>query len=125
MPVTERDIWDWFSSFSPENAVAVIEWIHPAIQGAGKSSMSKLYGNYMQLRGFLIAKRVRFEDKKTAEWCKGLNIPGKRKNETRTQWKNRLKARAQQLFPDLTVTLAISDALLIAEFCRRRECGLL
>jgi hypothetical protein len=33
--------------------------------------------------------------------------------------KNVSKARAQQLFPDVKVTHAIADALLIAEFCRR------
>ena len=133
MPATERDIWDLINSLSSGNAQAVIEWIHPAIQGIGKSPMSKLYGNYMQLRGFLRAADISSEDIKTAKWCQGLGIP-KRKRistalglkdvESDTQWKNRLKAKAQELFPHVTITLATADALLIAEFCRRKHRGL-
>ena len=52
MPTTERDLWDWFEPFRPPYILkpfAVIEWIHPAIQGIGKAAMSKLYGTYMHL----------------------------------------------------------------------------
>ena len=35
--------------------------------------------------------------------------------ETPTQWKNKLKAEAQRLFPDIRVTLKTADALLILE----------
>lgn len=123
MPPTERDVWDWFAAFAPERSIAVIEWIHPAIQGTGKSSMSKLYGNYMQLRGFLIASKIPFEDEKTAAWVRALGIPAKKKNEQRTPWKNRLKGKAQQLFPSIAaqITLLTADALLIAEYCRRNH----
>lgn len=123
MPPTERDVWDWFAAIPSEQSMAVIEWIHPAIQGVGKSSMSKLYGNYMQLRGFLIASRIPFEDEKTAAWVRALGIPAKKKNEQRTPWKNRLKGEAQQRFPDIApqITLLTADALLIAEYCRRKH----
>ena len=41
----------------------------------------------------------------------------------KTEWKNRLKAKAQQLFPQLgkRVTLATCDALLLAEYGRKTE----
>lgn len=50
--------------------------------------------------------------------------------ESEPQFKNRLREIAQQMFPDLPIwqepkskgkQLAIADALLIAEFCRRRN----
>jgi hypothetical protein len=125
MPPTERDVWEWFCGWDSSRCVAVIEWIHPAIQGVGKSSMSKLYGNYAQLRGYLIASKIRFEDEKTAKWCRALGIPPRTKTETRTLWKNRLKGKAQELFPQTTLTLKTADALLIAEFCRRKWEGVL
>jgi len=118
MPVTETDIWKWFVQF-PQSTPSLVEWIHPAIQGIGKSSMSKLYGNYMQLRGYLIARHMRWEDVKPRKWQQSLGISPKKKTENRNQWKNRLKAHAQQLFPQEKVTLATADALLIAEHCRR------
>lgn len=44
----------------------------------------------------------------------------KRKNGmTYTEWKNALKGKASQLFPDIQCTLWNSDALLIAEYCKR------
>lgn len=54
--------------------------------------------------------------------CKGKKKIG---GESETQWKNRLKAKAQQLFPQQEVTLATADALLIAEFGRRKRSGTL
>ncbi|NDA10096.1 MAG: hypothetical protein EBZ07_04525, partial [Verrucomicrobia bacterium] len=39
----------------------------------------------------------------------------------KTKWKNKLKAKAQNLYPDLDVTLAISDALLLLEYGRKTE----
>lgn len=127
MPETERDIWDWISGKSEPfgyRSVAVIEWIHPAIQGIGKSPMSKLYGNYKMLRGMLTAARIPYEDVKPAKWQQAVGIT-KVKDEERVKWKNRLKDKAQQIFPHVGVTLAIADALLIAEFCRRKHRGTL
>ena len=38
---------------------------------------------------------------------------------SKTEWKNKLKAKAQQLFPGEKVTLATCDSLLIAEYGRK------
>jgi hypothetical protein len=132
MPATERDIWGWFEFIKGLEATAVIEKIHPAILGIGKSQMSTLYGNYMQLRGFLIAAGIRFEAVRPQEWMRGVGVPPRSKNESDKEWKDRLRARAQELFPKLSIWTelkslgrqrAICDALLIAEFCRRRACS--
>jgi len=57
--------------------------------------------------------------KKAQQKQQAMGIPPKKKSHTKTMHKNNLKAKAQQLFPHLTVTLTIADALLIAEHCRR------
>lgn len=124
MPPTEQDVWTLVSSHSQpfgDRAFAVIEWIHPAIQGIGKSSMSKLYGSYMQLRGYLTAARIPFEAVQTTIWAKTFGMA--RKGEESRKWKNRLRAKAQQLFPKVDVTLETADALLISEHCRRYRTG--
>jgi hypothetical protein len=60
-------------------------------------------------------------------WMKGVSFP-LRKGEVKRARKLRMKAMAQQLFPDLVLwsqpktqgkQLAVCDALLIAEYCRR------
>jgi hypothetical protein len=39
----------------------------------------------------------------------------------KTKWKNKLKQRAQSLFPSLDVTLATADALLLLEYGNKTE----
>ncbi len=133
MPQTPREIWDWFNQLGTVG-FAMLEWIHPSIQGIGKSSMSKLYGNYQMLEGFLVASLTPYETVKPPDWQRGLKIPKRKKSETTSQWKNRLRARAQELYPKLPlwsvprtkgIQLAIADALLIATYCKRREEGTL
>jgi hypothetical protein len=81
--------------------------------------------NYGALRMALTAAGIPFEEVVPGVWQRGLNIPPRKKTEGKTAWKNRLKAKAQQLFPSVKITLATADALLIAEFCRRKHEGLL
>jgi hypothetical protein len=116
---TARGIWDFISQCDLGDATAVIEKVPTAIFGAGKSSCSKLYGSFCELRAFLVAAQIPFEEVQATKWQKELGIPKRKKNETRTKWKNRLKSHAERLFPQIKVTLAICDALLISEYCRR------
>jgi hypothetical protein len=128
MPKTEGDVWEWISRYHGYDytTYAFIEAIAPGFPGTSKSSMAKLYGSYRALRMALIAAAIPFEEVRAAEWQSMMKIPPrKRKVETDTQWKNRLKARAQQLFPKVNVTLATADALLIALYCQRKHEGTL
>ena len=50
-----------------------------------------------------------------AKWQKHFNLQGK-KGESKTSHKNRIKAWAQQRFPQQKITLAISDAIAIAVY---------
>ena len=85
--------------------------------------MFKFGMSYGGLRMALTAAQIPFESATPQNWQKSLGIGKKGKTETRTSFKNRLKAKAQQLFPNLKVTLATSDALLLAEYCRRKRTG--
>lgn len=104
---------------SPRTVVGRIEEVPTAIFGAGKSSCSKLYGSYRELAALLLAVGIAFEPVRPVVWQRGVGVPARKKGETATAWKNRLKGRAQALFPSEKVTLATADALLIAEFARR------
>ena len=124
MPQTERDVWDWINESWTSTPVAMIERVHsmPAQGIASAFTFGKGYGG---LRMALIAASIPFEEVNPEKWVKGLGIPKRGKTESKTTWKNRLKARAQQLFPEAEVTLKTSDALLIAEYCRRYHLGIL
>lgn len=53
-------------------------------------------------------------------WQKGVEMK-REKGEKQDAWKRRLRARAQELFPDLKVTLKTADALLMLDVGRRFE----
>lgn len=125
MPDTETDIWDCFDGLRDKNVFAVIERVTGYVGGAGNtgSSMFQFGTNYGCLRMALIAAKIPFEEVMPQVWQKGLQISKRKPTESKTEWKNRLKAGAQRLFPDTKITLACADAILIAEFCRRKREG--
>jgi Holliday junction resolvasome RuvABC endonuclease subunit len=85
----------------------------------GVASSFKFGVNYGIVRMALTAAGIPFEEVTPQAWQKALGITHRKKTETPSEWKNRLRARAQQLFPSVSLTLATADALLIAEYCRR------
>ena len=133
------------------NVFAVIEkvggYAGDRASGGNGPAMFKFGMSYGGLRMALVAAGIPFDEVTPQTWQKGLGIAprrphtktrevqikkGKNKGkwrteryggETDTEFKNRLKAKAQQLFPTVKVTLAVADALLIAEYCRRKREG--
>ena len=124
MPETERDIFDQLSEYKDiqkwedkESSIYCwIERVH-SFPGQGVASSFKFGKGYGGLRMALIALKIPFYDITPLSWQK-IFVPSKTKTESKTQHKNKLKAKAQQLYPDYKITLATCDALLIAEFGR-------
>lgn len=81
-----------------------------------------LYGNYCKIVGMLVAAGVPFEEVTPQKWQKEFSLV-KAKGEKPTKWKNRLKTKAQSLFPRDKITLAVADSTLIAEYARRKHGG--
>ena len=124
MPETERDVWEWFRLAGTSTTHAVIEQVGGFVgKDQPGSAMFKFGQGYGILRMALIAARIPFEQAMPQKWQKALGCPTRKKTDTRTVWKNKLKAHAQQIFPEMEVTLAIADALLIVEYCRRLREG--
>ena len=111
--LTERDISDLFECFKARGNVemAMIEraWSMPR---QGVASSFKFGLNYGFLWGMLCAHHFRFTEITSHKWQRKLECLTKGD-------KNVSKRRAQQLFPELKVTHATADALLIAEYGRR------
>jgi hypothetical protein len=129
MPRTERDIWIWFSKRVSLKAArnAVIEKVGGYVRGSKSpgSAMFNFGWGYGGLRMALVGHGIPFEEVTPQRWQRAMGIASRKKNESKTAFKNRLKAKAQQLFPTINVTHATADALLIAEYCRRKNRGLL
>jgi Holliday junction resolvasome RuvABC endonuclease subunit len=108
---TERDIWECLVSWRPQIEFAYLEKVH-SMPKQGVVSSFKFGQSYGFLRGMLIALEIPWEAVTPQKWQGALSCRTKGD-------KNITKARAQELFPDVRVTHALADALLIAEYGRR------
>lgn len=121
MPATERDVWDLVHSFNSglfggdmlkmNDAFAVIEQVH-AMPKQGVTSVWTFSGSYHGVRMALIGAGIPFETVTPQKWQKFMGCMSKGD-------KNVTKRRAQELFPDVKMSHAIADALLLSEYCRR------
>lgn len=83
--------------------------------------LAKLYGEYQSFLSMLTVGGVEYREVSPVEWQSAIVGITKRPNWTKTAWKNILKKKSLELFPDAKVTLKTCDALLIAEYCRRQN----
>jgi hypothetical protein len=79
-------------------------------------AMFKYGRNFGFILGTLQATGWIVELVKPQMWIKALSLGNRRNHASRTAWKNHLKTRAQQYYPNLKVTLATADALLILAY---------
>src|SRR5262252_7264516 len=116
MPATEADIW---AIFSVDDrwlyTMAYIEGVH-AMPKQGVTSAFTFGKGYGALLMALTAAGIPFEIVSPQKWQKALGCLSRGD-------KNITKRKAQQLFPQVKVTHAIADALLIAEYGRRLHQG--
>jgi hypothetical protein len=120
MPETEEDMLSLFGSIARAttgNCICLVETVH-AMPKQGVSSTFKFGMGYGALRMAVRASGIPFEGITPQKWQKGLGcLTGGEKNVS--------KERAQNLFPHLKIIHATADAILIAEYLRRRETGTL
>jgi hypothetical protein len=91
---------------------------------SGRATRMFQFGReYGRIEGIFVG-RVKLDLVAPTTWQKGLGIKPI-KGETYSQRKRRYKLEAQKLFPNVKVTLAIADALLIAYYCKQLKSGAL
>lgn len=115
LPDSPHELADRFRELLNEGLVVLhLEEVGGYAGGAGApgSAMFNFGRNFGQIIGVAAALGIRIEMVKPQKWQKALGL-GTSTGLTKTQWKNKLKLKAQQLYPHLKVTLASSDALLI------------
>jgi len=125
MPETLQDLWELMQDIATNGTPterlskavhgckAYIEQVHSSPQMGVKSAFT--FGNgFGHLEMALTAAGIPFERVRPQVWQKALGcMTGGDKNVS--------KRKAQELFPNLKCTHATSDALLIAEFGRRKN----
>lgn len=91
---------------------AVIERVH-AMPKQGVSSTFRFGANYGFWRGLLQANRIAFREVTPQSWQKGLSLKSSLQGAER---KRVLKQIAAERYPNLKVTLANADALLMLNY---------
>lgn len=118
MPPTPKDLLDFLSIYK-ENSVCYLERVN-GMTGQSASDSFVFGEGYGQLTMGLIACGIPTVTVSPQIWQKAFGLRNTDKL-SKTEWKNTLKKKAQQLFPYAKVTLATSDALLICEYGRIKE----
>ena len=101
------------SQHSGYKAYAVIESVH-SMPGQGVASTFKFGKNYGEWLGILAANKIPYIQVTPQKWMKQFGAMPRDKKDR----KNHIKHLAQQRYPDNKITLATSDSILIAEYCR-------
>jgi hypothetical protein len=106
-------IRNYVAMHTSEKSEAVVELVGGYVGLNQPGSRAFVFGtSYGAARGVLAALEVPTRLVPPQQWQKALSL-GNSKGMSKTEWKNKLKAKAQQLFPSSKITLATADAALI------------
>lgn len=128
MPETPQDVLDFLKGVVERCAAycltvtCYMESVGFGMPGQSSSATAKFARHCGHLEMALLALGIRTNTITPNKWEKSYQL-GRSGDYSKTEWKNRLKAKAQQLFPTLgkKITLATCDALLLAEYGRKKE----
>lgn len=131
MPPSVLDLWHVFLTIDKKYAPAhcYLEQVQ-SMPNEGHKGAFTFGMNFGRLQAFLAAIGFPHSQVTPQAWQKQMLIVSKKKTETRPQFKERLRVKAQQLFPDVPLwnqprtvgkQRAICDAILLAESCRRAQ----
>lgn len=122
MPETPLDLLIFITKYQ-KNAVCYLEKVG-GLPGMGGSSMFNFGKGFGHLEMALLARKIPTVEVTPQKWQKELQL-GTKGKKTTTQWKTKLKERAQQLYPSVGAKfnlktkqdwMRVSDALLILRY---------
>ncbi len=127
MPDTPQDILAFLRKYGStelfgNDCVCYMERVGTGMPGQSSRATATFARHNGHLEMALLALGIRTNEVTPVKWMRHYQL-GKSSDYGKTEWKNRLKGRAQQLFPKERVTLNVADALLIAEYGRIQEVG--
>lgn len=129
MPGTKREIMDILNNPADDLFIGgrPVAYLEELVKYTGRnmpsSAMAIYAGNHGFIEGVLTAVGYRIVIVPPKAWQKALGLGSAKECSSKTVWKNKLKNRAEQLFPQIKVTLATADALLILEAAKRGLLG--
>ena len=80
------------------------------------AAVATLHENYGIVQGLAYSQGYALHRVEPKVWQEPLGLGGRKSCDTGPEWKRKLKAKAQELYPHLDVTLGNADALLILHY---------
>ncbi len=120
MPDSPAQVVELLRQLRSSHDTLVIEQLPKFVGKAIPSSTTAvLFENFGITIGAAIALGYRLERVDPHTWQKGLGIGTGRQCANKGEWKRKLRAKAEELFPGTEVTLATADAVLIWDYYRK------
>jgi hypothetical protein len=113
---------EWFNELkdmSTDPCFAVLEKVH-GMPGMNVSAVSTFMKNVGQIEMALIALDIPFKEVPPQTWMKFYNLK-KEKEESKPDWKRRLREHLQRILPTFRVTNNNADAMLIAYYAFQND----
>lgn len=119
MPSTPQELLQLLRIYQC-NSVCYLERVQ-GLPGMGANNMFNFGKGFGHIEMALLACHIPFTEVTPQKWQKELQL-GHKGTKTTSVWKNKLRDKASQLFPNIgRITLDISDSLLIVEYGRIME----
>jgi hypothetical protein len=97
-------------------------WIEEVPKFTGRnipsSSAAVLFQNFGRIEGLAVALGYSLHRVAPVTWQNPLGLGGKKSCASPAEWKRKLKAKAEELYPTLEPTLKTADALLILHYAQ-------
>lgn len=103
------------------NAVCYLEDVGHGMPNQSSKATASFARHNGHLEMALLALGVKTVKVLPTKWQKTLGIGNSKGCADKREWKIKLKAKCQELFPDKKVTLANADALLILDYAIKQE----
>jgi hypothetical protein len=114
---TTKEWLEELRDLSTENdCIAVLEKVH-GMPGMNVSAVSSFMKNVGHIEMALLALNIPFFEVYPQSWLKYYGLK-KDKDESKTDWKRRLREHLSRIMPDFKATNDTADAMLIAHYCK-------
>jgi Holliday junction resolvasome RuvABC endonuclease subunit len=114
---------EWFKELEEltisEPCVAVLEKVH-GMPGMSVVAISAFMKNVGHVEMALIALNIPFQEITPQSWMKHYNMK-KEKDESKVEWKRRLRELLQRLMPNFPVKNDTADAMLLAYYAMTND----
>lgn len=121
MPETLTEIYRLLADNKTNGAQLWIEEI-PKFTGRNipSSVTAVLFQNFGRIEGIAVSTGYVLNRVRPVDWQAPLGLGGAKSCGSSSEWKRKLKNKAQELYPHLDVTLKTSDALLILDYAKKQ-----